>query len=63
MIGQRFRITEEESFIFVKSGNLEVYAVTQEKSSFRQIFLMKLEKDSAAYPLLTYKQKIKEGAA
>ena len=50
--GQRFRITEEESFIFVKSGNLEVYAVTQEKSSFRQIFLMKLEKDFAAYPSL-----------
>ncbi len=50
--GQRFRITGEESFIFVKSGNLEVYAVTQEKSSFRQIFLMKLEKDSAAYPSL-----------
>ncbi len=50
--GQRFRITDEESFVFVKSGNLEVYAVTQEKSSFRQIFLMKLEKDFAAYPSL-----------
>lgn len=50
--GQRMRITEEDSFIFVKSGKLEAYAVTQKKSSFRQIFLMKLEANSAAYPSL-----------
>lgn len=50
--GQRAKITDEDSFIFVKSGKLEVYAATQKKTSFRQIFLMKLEANSAAYPSL-----------
>ena len=52
LAGQRYRITDENSFVYVRSGKLEVYAVTQNKSSFRQIFLMKLEADGAAYPSL-----------
>ena len=48
--GQRFRLTEENKFVFVTQGKLETYAVTQRKNSFRQIFLMTLEKGSAAYP-------------
>lgn len=50
--GERFRVKAENQFALVKSGKLEAYAVTQKKSSFRQIFLMKLESGAAAYPSL-----------
>ena len=48
--GQRYRLTEPNLFALIRSGKFEAYAVTQRKSSFRQIFLMTLEKDCAAYP-------------
>ena len=48
--GQRYRLTEPDSFALIRSGKLEAYAVTQRKASFRQIFLMTLEQNTAAYP-------------
>ena len=43
-------MTEPDSFALIRSGKLEAYAVTQRKASFRQIFLMTLEQNTAAYP-------------
>ena len=40
--GQRFRVQKEDAFLRVQSGSLEVYAVTHERSSFQQVFLMEL---------------------
>ncbi|MBR1858629.1 MAG: hypothetical protein IJ797_03955, partial [Selenomonadaceae bacterium] len=48
--GQRFRLTDENKFVFVKSGFAEVYAITRDVESFRQLFLMELFANDAAYP-------------
>ena len=52
LAGQRFKLHDEDKFIRLKSGLAEVYAVTHLKESFRQIFLMELPIDGAAYPSL-----------
>ena len=48
--GQRFRLKESSKFAYVKTGKIEVYAVTSKEESFRQIFLMELLPGGAAYP-------------
>ena len=50
--GQRFKLHDEDKFVRLKSGAAEVYAVTRLKASFRQIFLMELPINGAAYPSL-----------
>ena len=50
--GQRFRVQKEDAFLRVQSGSLEVYAVTHERSSFQQVFLMELAAGEAAFPSL-----------
>ena len=52
LAGQRFRLREENKFMRLKSGEAEVYAITHLKESFRQIFLMELPINGAAYPSL-----------
>ena len=52
LAGQRFKLHDEDKFIRLKSGVAEVYAVTHLKESFRQIFLMELPINGAAYPSL-----------
>ena len=52
LAGQRYRLHTENQFVRLKSGVAEVYAVTQLKESFRQIFLMELAISEAAYPSL-----------
>ncbi len=52
LAGQRFKLHDENKFVRLKSGAAEVYAVTQLKESFRQIFLMELPINGAAYPSL-----------
>jgi ATP-binding cassette subfamily C protein len=52
LAGQRFKLHDEDKFIRLKSGAAEVYAVTHLKESFRQIFLMELPINGAAYPSL-----------
>ena len=50
--GQRFRLQKEDTFLRVVSGTVEVYAVTRERGSFQQIFLMELSQGEAAFPSL-----------
>ena len=52
LAGQRYRLRAENQFVRLQSGVAEVYAVTQLKESFRQIFLMELAISEAAYPSL-----------
>ena len=47
--GQRLRLEEENKFAYIKSGKIEVYAITRKKSDFRQMLLMKLERGGAAF--------------
>lgn len=48
--GQRFYLKNENQFVKAISGKLEVYAVTRNASSFRQIFLLELAEGDAAFP-------------
>lgn len=48
--GQRFRLQDENKFAVLKSGKVEVYAVTRDEKSFRKFFLMELTANAAAYP-------------
>lgn len=48
--GERFRLSDENKYIRMISGRLEVYAVTRKTVSFRQIFLMELKAGEAAFP-------------
>lgn len=50
--GQRFRLTDENKFVYVKSGFVETYAMTRDSQSFRQMFLLELFEGDAAYPIL-----------
>ena len=56
--GQRFRLTDENKFVFVKSGFAEAYAMTRDIKSFRQLFLMELFANDAAYPSMDEFEKI-----
>ena len=58
LAGQRFKLQDEDKFVCLKSGAAEVYAVTQLKESFRQIFLMELPINGAAYPSLDEFERI-----
>ncbi len=48
--GKRFRIPDDNTYIEVISGKVEVYAVTRKKISFRRIFLMELTSGGTAFP-------------
>ena len=48
--GKRFRIPDDNTYIEVVSGKVEVYAVTRKKISFRRIFLMELGPGGTAFP-------------
>lgn len=48
--GNRRRLKDETRFLRIISGAAEVYAVTSDKSEFRQTFLMKLAVNDAAFP-------------
>ncbi|MCR5029943.1 MAG: NHLP bacteriocin export ABC transporter permease/ATPase subunit [Selenomonadaceae bacterium] len=48
--GERYLLTDEKSYIVLMSGRAEVYAVTRQKISFRQIFLSELTEREAAFP-------------
>ena len=50
--GERLLLSDPDSFIEVCSGTVEVYAVSRGKTSFRQMFLIKLCAGEAAYPSL-----------
>ncbi|MBR0290236.1 MAG: hypothetical protein IJQ82_14775 [Selenomonadaceae bacterium] len=46
--GERYYLTEENSFVEVMAGKVEVYAVTHQKENFRQCILMELNAGAAA---------------
>ena len=48
--GDRYLLTNENSFAMVTSGKVEVYAATRRKISFRQIYLMEIGEGGAAFP-------------
>ena len=50
--GQRLRLEDESNFAKIVSGKIEVYAVTKGDASFRQFFLMELEKNETAFPAM-----------
>ncbi|MBQ7198853.1 MAG: NHLP bacteriocin export ABC transporter permease/ATPase subunit [Selenomonadaceae bacterium] len=50
--GERFRLENGESLAIVRSGKIEVYAVTKGEGSFRQQFLAEISEGSAAFPAL-----------
>ena len=50
--GERYRIENSSTFAMVKSGKIEVYAVTRDKGSFRQQFLAEFSTGGAAFPAL-----------
>ncbi len=56
--GQRIRLQNEDTFIRLVSGAAEVYAVTQDKSSFRRVYLMELAAGDGAFPAMDGFRKI-----
>ena len=58
LAGQRYSLDDSASFIQVISGKVEAYAVTTNKSSFRQTFLINIEAGQAAFPALDKFKKI-----
>lgn len=51
--GERVRLTKKDSFAIILSGAAEVYAVSSDKSKFRQTFLMNLKEGEAAFPAIS----------
>lgn len=56
--GDRYKLTDENCFLQIITGAVEVYAVTADKSEFRQTFLMKLKDNDAAFPAVDEFQKL-----
>lgn len=50
--GQRLILSNENEFIKILNGKLELYAVTRKQKSFRQIFLMELPTGAAVFPAI-----------
>lgn len=56
LAGQRYSLDDSVSFIHVVTGKLEAYAVTNDKASFRQSFLMNIEPGQSAFPAIDNKR-------
>ncbi len=50
--GMRWQLTDENSFLMLTSGQVEVYAITQESQDFRQAYLLTLDAGKAIFPAL-----------
>ena len=50
--GKRWQLTDENSFLILKSGQVEVYAVTREGRDFRQSYLLTLAAGEAVFPAM-----------
>ena len=57
--GERYCLPEENSFVEITAGKVEVYAVTHQKENFRQMYLMELNAGEAAFPSFDDFEKIK----
>ena len=58
LAGQRYTLDESDSYIQIVSGVIEAYAVTTDKASFRQSFLMNIEVGQAAFPAIDNRIKV-----
>ena len=56
--GERITLNNENTFLRLVSGAAEVYAVTQDKSSFRRVYLMELAAGECAFPAMDEFRKI-----
>jgi ATP-binding cassette subfamily C protein len=54
--GKRYPLDDSAGFIKVVAGKIEAYAVTANKASFRQSFLMNIEAGQAAFPAIDNKR-------
>ena len=50
--GKRWRMTNEEEFLLLEAGQVEVYAVTAHQSSYRQEYLFSLSPGDSVFPAL-----------
>lgn len=50
--GKRWQLTHEDGFLMLASGQVEVYAVTQDKEEFRQSYLLTLDAGNAIFPAM-----------
>jgi len=50
--GMRWQLTDEDDFLVLTSGQVEIYAVTQEGLDFRQAYLLTLDAGKAIFPAL-----------
>lgn len=57
--GERYCLPEENSFVEVTAGKVEVYAITHQKEDFHQMYLMELNAGAAAFPSFDDFEKIK----
>ena len=48
--GERYRMPNEQAFLLLEQGSLEVYVVTRTKKNFRQELLLTLAPGEAAFP-------------
>ena len=48
--GERFTLTQEDHFLLLTKGKVEVYAVTRSKEDFRQEYLVTLAPGEAVFP-------------
>ena len=48
--GERYCLPEENYFVEVTAGKVEVYAITHQKEDFHQMYLMELNAGAAAFP-------------
>ena len=49
--GQRWLLTNEDKFLVLDAGKVEVYAVTREGRDYRQVFLLSLDTGKAIFPV------------
>ncbi|MBQ3853816.1 MAG: NHLP bacteriocin export ABC transporter permease/ATPase subunit [Anaerovibrio sp.] len=50
--GQRWLLTNEDKFLVLDAGKVEVYAVTREGRDYRQVFLLSLDTGKAIFPAM-----------
>lgn len=50
LAGQRILLKDEDKFLIVRSGKVEIYAITSGEESFRQSYLMPVESGNAIFP-------------
>ena len=52
MAGQRIVIEDENKFLLLQSGKVEVYAVTDNEETFRQFYMMTVDVGEAVFPAM-----------